>query len=324
MQLSTIVVAAVSVVMIAGIAATVLLYLRTRKKGDALLGADRHSAFEGRPDGFEVGGEVRQFQPQLPPEVEIDRLRLQVWSSRRRRVRLMGRVYLLGGVASLIAGYFTGYFGFELVSAIAIPLGVFFTFTGTEPHIKSSLAGQSVISAMRVLQEALKANGDEGHAVFIPEDKSQADVSMFIPQSDLPDSAVQGASARGHLYTPLGHDLFRAYLREAGGKTESSIAPLLEQLRAIMTSGLELVDDLEFRMSGSELSIHIRNVTFAEIGRHPDLVSDVYARAGCPVSNSIAEWVSYGTRSKVRWVAAAIDSTRRTADIKLSLIPEGQ
>jgi hypothetical protein len=71
----------------------------------------------------------------------------------------------------------------------------------------------------------------------------------------------------------------------------------------------------------SEINVSIKNATFAEIGRFPELVKDVYGKAGCPVTNSIAEWISYGTKSKVKWLDAKIDPISRSASVRLSLIP---
>ncbi len=252
---------------------------------------------------------------------DLENLRLQVWRSRRSHVKLMGRLFLAGGLASLVAGYFTGYFGLELVSAIMIPLGVFFSFVGNEPYMKSSLAGQSVISAMQVLQEALKVNSDCGHAVFIPKSDSNRKVEMFIPKEDGHVGSVTGTGSEGHYYTPLGHELFKNYLREMGGRTEKGLLPLLEQLRTVMTAALELVEDVKFEVNQAFIEVRIRNATFAEIGRHPDLVKDVYARAGCPVTNSIAEWISYGMNARVKWLDAKCDPITRSATVKLFLSP---
>ena len=251
---------------------------------------------------------------------DLENLRLRVWRTRRRRVRLMGRVYLGTGVVALAAGYFSQYFGLEILSAIMIPLGAFFTLSGNEPYVKSSLAGQSVVSAMRVLQEALKANSDRGHAVFIPDEGGQKAVDMFIPADELPDGTGQTAGAEGHHYTPLGHELFGTYLREAGGRAEHDLSHSLEQLRTIMTSGLELVEDVKFEVRDKVIDVHIKNATFAEIGNFPDLVRDVYARAGCPVTNSIAEWVSYCTGARVKWVDAQVNSLDRSAGVRLLLL----
>lgn len=250
---------------------------------------------------------------------DMENLRLQVWRSRRRRVKLMGRLFLAGGFASLIAGYFIAYFGFELLACVMIPLGAFFSLSGNEPYMKSSLAGQSVVSTMQVLQEALKDNSDEGHAVFIPKNDTGRKVMMFIPKDDSLKDPINGAGTKGHYYPPLGHELFTTYLREMGGRTVKELLPLLDQLRTVMTSGLDLVEDVKFEVNQSTIEVRIRNTTFAEIGRHPDLVKDVYARVGCPVTNSIAEWISYGMNAEVKWLDAQIDPITRGATVKLSL-----
>ena len=72
-------------------------------------------------------------------------------------------------------------------------------------------------------------------------------------------------------------------------------------------------------MNQSTIVVRIWNTTFAEIGRHPELVKDVYARAGCPVTNSVAEWISYGMNARVKWLDAQIDPITRNATVKLSL-----
>ncbi len=248
---------------------------------------------------------------------EFDALRLRVWRIRRRRVKLMGRLYIAGGLAALAVGYLTHYFGLEVVSAIMIPLGAFFALEGNEPYVKSSVAGQSVISAMRVLQEALKANSEQGHAVFVPVEGDQRSVTMFIPASDLPDGEVSTEGVEGHYYTPLGHELFADYLKEVGGRTEHDLMRTLEQLREIMTAGLDMVEDIRFEVKLPVISAQIRNASFAEIGKFPGLVSGVYAKAGCPVTNSMAEWVSYCTGTPVRWLDAQVNPVDRVATVKL-------
>jgi hypothetical protein len=258
-----------------------------------------------------------------PADVEakdLETLRLKVWHSRRRRVRLMGRMYLAVGLVALVAGYFTQYFGLEVLSAIMVPLGAFFTLSGNEPYVKSSLAGQSVISAMRVLQETLRVNSDRGHAVFVPGKGDGRAVDMFIPTGELPDGARTTEGVQGHYYTPLGHDLFGTYLREAGGRTHHDLLHALDQLRTIMTSGLELVEDIKFEVKNQSVDIRIKNATFAEIGNFPDLARDVYAKAGCPVTNSVAEWVSYCTGAMVRWLDAQVNPKDRTATVKLLVV----
>ncbi len=305
-------------------AAGVLLYYKYGRKRGVKYARPDVEVTAAREAPNSVAPDLAPPEFRGAPEESLEMLRLQVWRSRRRRVRLMGRIYLVGGLISLVAGYFTGYFAFEIVTAVMIPLGVFFTVSGVEPYVKSSLASQSVISTMRVLREALKANSDEGHAVFLPRDKEHQSVRMFIPSADALDGPVPHAETKGHFYTPLGHDLFQAYLREAGGRAEKNLPQLLDQLRSITTSGLELVDDLRFEVKGQEIDIQIRNATFAEIGRYPDVVEDVFRKSGCPVTNSMAEWISYGTGSKVKWLDAEVDPVKRTAQLKLSLIPASQ
>ena len=322
MAINVVAILAVFLVMSIAIATICLLYLyhvtadQVRNGLAGILRPSRRRNQVRKPP--EVGS--NEANTRETPNSALEKLRLQVWRSRRRRVRLIGRVYVAGGLVSLLAGYYTGYFGFELISAVMIPLGVFFAFSGIEPYIKTTLAGQSVVSAMRVLQEALETNLDEGHAVFLPKDKDHTNVRMFIPEVDVPNGSVPDLWTRGHYYTPLGHTIFEAYLREAGGKTETSLPLLLHQLKTITTSGLELVDDITFEINQSEVELHIKNVTFSEIGRFPDLVQNVYCKAGCPVTNSMAEWISYGTNSQVKWLDARIDPMRRTASIRLSLV----
>jgi hypothetical protein len=250
---------------------------------------------------------------------DLEALRLKVWRSRRRRAKLMGRVYLGTGLVALVAGYFTQYFGLEALAAVMIPLGAFFTLAGNEPYVKSSLAGQSVISAMRVLQETLRVNSDRGHAVFVPSKEDPKAVEMFIPAVDLPEGASSVDGVEGHSYTPLGHELFSTYLREAGGKTEQDPLRAFDQLRTIMTSGLELVEDVKFEFKAPIVDINVKNATFAEIGNFPDLAKDVYAKVGCPVTNSIAEWISYSTGEMVRWVDAQVNPRDRSATVRLLL-----
>jgi len=269
-----------------------------------------------------MGRRPKRGDDDLVPKGEaadMENLRLQVWKGRRRRVKLLGRLFLIGGSASLIAGYFIAYLGLELLAGVMIPLGAFFAFAGNEPYMKSSLAGQSVVSTMQVLQEALRVNSDGGHAVFVPKSDSNRKVLMFIPTDDSQRGSTNGVGTKGHYYPPLGHELFTTYLREIGGKTEKELLPLLEQLRAVMTSGLELVEDVKFEVNESVIDVHIRNTTFAEIGKHPELVKGVYARAGCPVTNSIAEWICYGMNARVEWLDAQIDPITRGATVKLSL-----
>ena len=269
-----------------------------------------------------MGRSVKRGDDDLVPKgdtTDMENLRLQVWRSRRRRVKLLGRLFLAGGFASLVAGYFIAYLGLELLAGVLIPVGAFFSFAGNEPYVKSSLAGQSVVSAMQVLQEALRVNSDGGHAVFVPKSDSGRKVLMFIPTDDSRQGSTNGVGTKGHYYPPLGHELFTTYLRETGGRTEKELLPLLEQLRTVMTSGLELVEDVKFEVNQSTIDVHIRGTTYAEIGRHPELVKDVYARVGCPVTNSIAEWISYGMNARVEWLDAQIDPITRGATVKLSL-----
>ena len=255
------------------------------------------------------------------PETEAKELaafRMKVWRGRRRRVKLMGRVYLAGGLAALVAGYVTQYFGLEILAAVLIPLGAFFTLVGNESYVKSSLAGESVISAMRVLQEAMAVNSDEGHAVFIPPAGDRETVDMYIPAADAPDGALD--EGQGHHYTPLGHGLFLSYLKEAGGRAEREPLRALDQLRTIMTSGLELADDIRYEVKDHVIDIAIKNATFAEIGNFPDIAQGVYARAGCPVTNSMAEWVSYCTGARIKWLGAQVNPTDRGASVKLLML----
>ncbi len=309
-------------VILASSVGAMLIYYRQRNSS----GRGKSDVPEGVSTSLGSGvslsnGEAAVHSPAELPEVALDRLRLQVWRSRRRRIKLVGRLYLAGGLAFLVAGYFTGYLGFEVMSAVMIPAGVFFTFAGVEPYMKSTLAGQSVISTMRVLREALYANSDEGHAIFVPGKDRQSQVRMFIPSTDAFDASAPGDWTAGHFYTPLGHDLFQAYFHELGGKTEANMASLLDQLRTVTTSGLELVDDVQFEVSQSQIRVHIKNATFAEIGRYPDLVDGVFRKSGCPVTNSMAEWISFGTGLKVKWVDGELDPIRRSASFTLSIFP---
>ena len=246
----------------------------------------------------------------------LELLRLEVWRSRRRRVKLMGRVYLTGGFGLLAAGYFSGYLGLELVSAVMLALGVFFTFSGNEPYMKSTLASLSVVSTLRVLQEALNNNSGKGHTVFLPVEAPGVGARMYLHS----EGKSWSSSSRevGRPFTPLGHELFKAFLEELGGKTESELIPLLDQLRRVMTS-LELAQDVKFSVDGNTVDVKLTSVAFVEIGRYPDLAKGIYEKVGCPVTNSIGEWIASGMKREVTWLGARCDPLTRNASVRLSL-----
>ncbi len=252
---------------------------------------------------------------------ELDRLRLEVWRMRRRKVRLMGRLFLAGGFAALVVGYFINYFGIELVAAVLIPGGVFFSLAGNEPYMKSSVAANSVISAMKVLQESLAEGTPQGKALLVPDAGGGVDVKMYMSGERGPDGLGTTSAGAPRAFTPLGHELFLAYLQEAGTPPLDDVPLIMDRLRTLMTTGLELVEDVRFDVSGSEVSVFIRNATFSEIGAHPDLAEGLFMRAGCPVTNSIAEWLAYCARSRVKWVTASVNPVDRSAFVKLAILP---
>ena len=228
----------------------------------------------------------------------------------------MGKLYLMGGFGFLAVGYFSGYFGLELVSAVMLALGVFFTFSGVEPYVKSTLASLSVISALQTLQEALNGTPNNGRAIFVPAREPGVGARMYL------DSESAGVTSPprgvGRPFTPLGHELFKEFLEELGGNIEGELIPLMDQLRKIMTS-LELAQDVKFSVEGETVEVNLINVAFAEIGRHADLADGLYKRIGCPVTNSVAEWIAFGMKRKVWWLEAGCDPLKRNAFVRLGL-----
>jgi len=253
---------------------------------------------------------------------ELARLREKLWRVRGRRSRVTGVAFLVLSGFFLLLAYVTRYIVFEVISILALLLGVVFVFVGVESYVKLEVANRAVVSSLVPLASLLNHLKVEGKAIYIPPAPEQRLGKMFFQRQSV-DSLPTfkeilkedslSVLDKGVLMPSIGSALLQLYEDELGDLRKLDLEYLLAWLPRVMTDGLQIADKVEITCNGNDFHLKMTNLAFRKVCQHP-AAKVVCDAAGCPVCSSIAGAVSKNTGRIVYYLKCENDLVKRETD----------
>lgn len=252
-------------------------------------------------------------------EEELMRLREKLWKIRGRRSRITGAAFLILSGSFLLLAYVTRYIVFEVISILALLLGVVFVFISVESYVKINVANRAVISLLVPLASLLSYLKAEGRAIHIPPTSEQTFGRIFLSKRGgvaLP--AFEGVTKEGSiavsnegvLLPSVGNALLQLYEDELRDLRNFDLEYLMAWLPRVLVDGLQMAEKVEMTRKVDDIHVKITNLSFRNVCQHPaaKVVCEV---TGCPVCSSIAEAVSKNTGRIVYYLRCENDRVKR-------------
>ena len=262
-------------------------------------------------------------------EAELVRLKMRLWKARGRRSRITGVVFLFISGSFLILAYITRYIVFEVISILALLLGVVFVFTSMELYMKVNVANRAVISSLIPLTSLLNHLRVKSKAVYIPSASEKHSHKIFLPTQggdSLPtieEIAKDDSTAfleKGILLPPIGSALLQLYEEELGDLRNFDLEYLMAWLPRVLVDGLKMAERVEITRKIDEIHVKITDSVFRYLCQQP-AVKVVCEVTGCPVCSSIGEAISKNTGHVVYYLKCEYDPLTRETDIFYRLGP---
>jgi len=262
-------------------------------------------------------------------EEELVRLRQKLWKARGRRSRIAGTVYLLLSGLFLLLAYITRYIVFEVVSILALLLGVVFVFTGIESYVKMDVANRAVVSSLVPIASLLSYLKAEGKAIHIPPVSEQRAGRIFLPKRDevtLPafeeitrESSIAVLN-EGVLLPSVGNALLKLYENELGDLRNFDLEYLMAWLPRVLVDGLQMAEKVEMNWNADDINVKMINLAFSNVCQNAS-AKVICELTGCPVCSSIAEAFSKNTGRIVYYLKCENDSIKRETNAFYRLGP---
>lgn len=262
-------------------------------------------------------------------ETELARLRMRLWKARGRRSRITGAAFLFISGFFLFLAYITRYIVFEVISILALLLGVVFVFTGMESYMKVNVANRAVISSLIPLTSLLNHLKVKSKAVYIPSASKNHSQKIFLPmqsRNSIPtfDEIMKENSTafleKGILLPSIGSALLRLYEEELGDLRNFDLEYLMAWLPRVLVDGLKMAEKVEITRKMDEIHVKITDSIFGYVCQQP-AIKVVCEVTGCPVCSSIGEAVSKNTGQIVYYQECEYNPLTRETDIFYRLGP---
>lgn len=252
-------------------------------------------------------------------EEELMRLREKLWKTRGRKSRTTGVVYLMISGIFLLLAYVTRYIVFEVISILAMLLGVVFVFIGVEPYVKMDVTNRAVISPLVPLASFLSHLKVEGKAIYIPPTPEQQSGKTFLSTQSVVSLPTFKEILKenslivlegGVLIPSIGSALLQLYEDEFGDLRKLDLEYLMAWLPRLLVDGLQVAEKVEMTRKVDDIRVKMTNSAFRSVCQHP-AAKVVCEITGCPVCSSIAEAVSKNTGRVVYFLRCENDLVKR-------------
>lgn len=265
----------------------------------------------------------------MSSEKELERFRSRLWKSRGRRGRSMGTILLVMSAIFLVFAYMTRYTVFEIVSIIALFLGVLLIFTGIENYMKEIVGNQALVSPLIALNEVVESHYGfyEGNAVFCPS-IDNVPARTFLPRkanSPLPtrDNLMENTILlpnQGILLPSTGAGLLELYEEEIGDLQNMDYKYFLTWLPRVLVEGLKICEKADINVQNEEVRIELLGSVFRYLCQQ-EKTRIACRKIGCPLTSSIASGFAKNLGRAVRYQSCTAEPRRRKTVIHLELGP---
>ncbi len=220
-------------------------------------------------------------------DLEVIRLRTELWLLRGRRSRTVGILMVVVGNMLLLLAYFTRYFVFEIVSVVALLSGIIFAFTSADTYVRADVARRFAQSSFRPLAQLLDQLGYVGRAVYLPPEEGARAGLMLVPKNhdfcaklrELQQAHVD--SGDGLLLPSTGEGLFEEIEEELSSLGKISLENLLAWLPDVLVEGLGLGSKAEAVTQDAEVSVWLWYGAFENLHKEP-ISEALCQQIGCP------------------------------------------
>jgi hypothetical protein len=241
----------------------------------------------------------------------------------------MGTILLVMSAIFLIFAYMTRYMVFEIVSIIALFLGVLLIFTGIESYMKEIVGNQALASPLIALNEIVESHYGfyEGNAVFCPPIDNMP-ARTFLPRetnSPLPtrENLTENTILlpnQGILLPSTGAGLLELYEDEIGNLQTMDHKYFLTWLPRVLVEGLKLCERADIGVQNEKVQVEILGSVFRYLCQQ-EKMRTACRKIGCPLTSSIAGSFAKNLGRAVRYQNCVVEPKQRKTVIHFELGP---
>jgi len=266
----------------------------------------------------------RESSPKAHDEMEeLLLLRKVLWKVRGRRSRTAGTVYLVLSALFLILSYFTRYIVFEIISIIALFLGVTLVLVSFEKYVKLTVAEEALVSAFLPINRLIEDLKLKGKATYIPRG---SEVFVFISKENKAKSVLKkldGAmiNEKGLIIPSPSTFLTKFYERELGGNlSDFDLNYFFECFSRIVSDDLKLAEKVEITHDDKRVLLKLYQPLFNRFCEEKS-VHSVCKHVGCFVCGSFASLLAKKTKRMISYKECTYDPKEKKTIVKLVLGP---
>lgn len=198
---------------------------------------------------------------------------------------------VVGSVLLLLA-FFTRYIVFEVVSIVALLLGIIYAFIGAESYVRADVARRVASSSLLPLQQLLEKFDYGEKAVYLPPLDGAKAGRVLLPAAPgtvqkLVETGQLEMTDKGVMISSTGEVLFEAIEEEFSDLQAIELDYFLEWLPRVLVDGLGLAVRAEAVRKQDEITARLWSATLGQWHRQP-WVGKVCEQIGCPINGAIA------------------------------------
>jgi hypothetical protein len=246
-------------------------------------------------------------------EEELKRLWRRLQNARGRRSRITGVAFLVLSGFFLALAYITRYIMFEVISIMALFLGVVYVFTSMESYVRSKVANGAVVSAITPLAKLIDSLEVAGRTSYIPARSGEENGQTFIPVKN-ETSARPSVFGRGIFLPSIGSALLQLYEEEMGDMGNLDWEYFVEWFPRIFVDELKMAERMAIFREDDEVTVRIAESVFRQLCIDED-VRKFCEVIGDPVAVSIGESIAKNTNRSVVYLNCEFDPLERETTV---------
>jgi len=233
-------------------------------------------------------------------ETEKEALRLQLWKTKRKPPGIIGYAVLFVGAVALIISIVHSSTILALIGLGLSFWGILFLYAKPVQYMKAGLIDSTAIASLTTIDRVLADLNYHGNGIYLPPThlKDFKSGTVFVPSKKA--TQIPGAeqlskenvflkNPEGLCLVPSGLGLTNLYETELGKDfAKVDLDYLQRNLPKLLIEGLEIVEDFEMNIRGSQIHIKIEGSAYAEFCNKLREFSNICGTFGCPLCSSIA------------------------------------
>lgn len=220
---------------------------------------------------------------------------------RKRELSLtVGYVLLLLGLTALV---FSILFTLSVLALVGLGItfwGSLLLFIKPVRYVKSSLLDSTTLSLLTTINQVIEESNSKGKAIYLPPKHLEEIRSgkVFIsyekgssvpPPENVAEEKVFSKNPKGMCFTPPGVALVNLFEDLLGTSfTKVEVNYLQDKLPRLFIEDLEIAEDLEINVKGSNIHLRIVGSTYRNLCKQARNLSNICGSLGCPLCSSFA------------------------------------